>query len=338
MRGSERNSPTDQPRSARSTHSMPEKRASRKVAPSGRSFSDEGVLEARLLEGVVPPERPFPDRGPLGLGNPAIQVVDDRRRRLRDGGQRVLLLEAPPVDEVAVDGLGEGSRVVEDRARDEPDARIEKTRRVSRLRQLQERVVEAEAHGLPVGKDGRRRRRGVLGREGQRRLDLGIEGKGAGTVELEGGASHVLAEVAGLGLFQRRRHERVVEEEVGGVDEHAVPVFGDDGERGQDRGREGFGHDAASLLVGDAAAVGRLDLPQEDPRSDALEAAEAEAAELSAIEHDVDEPRPSREPRAVEHVLVRGRDLRAGAGPSRSPSSTARNPRGARGRSRGRRS
>ena len=117
------------------------------------------------------------------------------------------------------------------------------------------------------------------------------------------------SEVAGLRPLQRRRDERVAEEEVGGIDQHASALLGDDGQRGQNGGREGLGHDPAPLLVGDAAAVRRLELPQKDPGADALEATEAEARRAVRGPARVDEPGPTREPRAVEQVLVRRRDL-----------------------------
>src|SRR5262249_27012097 len=62
----------------------------------GKVLDDERVLEAGLLEGVVPPERSPSDGRPLRLRDPAVQVIDDRLDRLGERRLRVLLDQPPP--------------------------------------------------------------------------------------------------------------------------------------------------------------------------------------------------------------------------------------------------
>ncbi len=157
-----------------------------KRGPRRQVLDHERILEAGGLEGVVPPESALADRRALGLRDAAVEVIDDRLDRLRERGARVLLDEPPAHREVFFDRLGEGRRVIEVAPRDEADARIERARRKTRLRQLQERVMPPQAHRVAVGQDHRHAARRVFGGEGQRRLDLGVLRKSSGPLEIQG--------------------------------------------------------------------------------------------------------------------------------------------------------
>src|SRR5262249_20079490 len=121
----------------------------------GKVLDDERVLEAGLLEGVVPPERSPSDGRPLRLRDPAVQAIDDRLDRLGERRLRVLLDQPPPNGEELLDRLVPARGVVEVAARDEPDPRIERARREPRLGELDERVVDAQAHRAAVREEAR---------------------------------------------------------------------------------------------------------------------------------------------------------------------------------------
>src|SRR6185503_2640494 len=92
----------------------------------GKVSDLERAAKARLLERVVPPQRGLAHRGALGLGHAAVEVIDDRLHRIRERGARILLLEPPAADEGALERLGEGCGVIEERGGEEADAGIER--------------------------------------------------------------------------------------------------------------------------------------------------------------------------------------------------------------------
>ena len=270
-----------------------ERRALRQVADYER------LAEAGFRERVVPPERAFLHRRALRLGYPPVEVVHER----------LAVLHPPARGEVALDRLGERRGVVEVAHGDEADPYVERAGNVPGLGKLEERVVHAEAHGAAVGEHVRDRPRGLVGGEREERLDLGVAREGAAAVEVERGARPVLPPLAQAGLAELGRDPSVPQQELGGVDEHAPGVLGDDGQRGQHGRGERLLDDPGALGVGDAAAVGSLPLVQEHARPHALEAHEAQVAELPAIERHLEQPRPAGQPGAVEQILSEPRHL-----------------------------
>jgi hypothetical protein len=255
--------------------------------PFGQIAHHDRVLEPGNRERVVPPESGRPHRRALGLGHTAVEVEDDRLHRRGRGGRLVLPRESPARDEESLDRLGVGCGMVEVALRDEANARIQTAWDVAGLRELQERVMDREAQGAPVGRDVSSRRRRVVRGERQERLDLGVAREGSGAGELQGRTSGVLLPGPLLTLDEGGRDLGVAKQEVGGIHEHRACRRGYDGKRRENRRRERFRDDARPLGIRDAASVDGLELMQEQAGARPIEAAQSETAELPAIERDL---------------------------------------------------
>ena len=294
----------------------------------GEVLDHEGVPEARLLEGVVPPERCLPDRRALGLGNPAVEVVDDRLDGLGERRLRVLLLEPPADGEVLLDRLGERRRVIEVPARDETDARIEGSGRDSPAP-----AASGTCGGrarLIVWPSGSTPARPAAGSPRRRSCITSISvffGKAPVRVEAKGRARDVLLPVAELRLLQGRDDVGVGQEERRRVDEHAVAVLRRDRQRGEHRRRKGLLDDARALRVGDAAAVRRLPLDAGAPAARRARTGTTPRSPICPRSSETSSrPAPPGEARAVEKLLVPPGDLQQKLPLASRPSRTGRKP------------
>ena len=148
--------------------------------------------------------------------------------------------------------------------------------------------------------------RAVVG-EGHDRVDFGVLRKDLGPRHVDRAARAIDAEVAGA---QARDHvDRVAQEEVGRVDQHAAVVLGRDGEAPQDRLREGVLDRAPLVGVGGVGAEGVVRLHHQDARADPLELDHPALARLPAIEPDVVRSQARGQPGRVEQLGVELVDL-----------------------------
>ena len=156
---------------------------------------------------------------------------------------------------------------------------------------------------------------GRIGDEGRGHFDLGVlrERLGVGqihraarAIEAVGGGAQPAGDVGGVA------HEEVAE-----VDEHAAARFGDGREAPDHRLGERLFHGLPLVGVRTDGAVVVVGLDHQDLRADALEADDACAGQLRAIQPDVVRSHAGPKARHVEHLRVQSRNLeveRAGAG------------------------
>ncbi len=114
-----------------------------------------GVVEAGALEGLLPPGGALHQRAADGLGGGVVDVIDDRLHDVRHRGRGILFLQAVPRDEALLQRRGERARVVVDLDAEESRAWIQPPRGVPGRRELHERVMLADGHGVRRRRHGR---------------------------------------------------------------------------------------------------------------------------------------------------------------------------------------
>ena len=137
------------------------------------------VLEADLLEGLVPLEHTGGNGRPVLHRNVAVEPEDDGLDRLGQLGRRVLLLKAPTVDVALTRRAREVVAEVRQSGREVADAAIGHPRRHHLLGQLGDGVVQRHEHAARVGHGAWRRRHR---RSRWHRRAGGRHGDGAGGV------------------------------------------------------------------------------------------------------------------------------------------------------------
>ena len=188
---------------------------------------------------------------------------------------------------------------------------IEAPRGVSRIGQRDERVVLAEGHGPGIRGHARHERTGVaIGDEGEGGLHLGVLRKRLRAGQ-EDRAPRRLHAIAALPLAAQpiRGMVRIPEEEVGGVDEHALSLGGLDREAPEHRPREGIGHGASLGGVTRARPVPVVLRDEQHARTGALETHDLPRPELMAVEAYRVRSESRGERDLVEELLVEPRHL-----------------------------
>ena len=76
-----------------------------RVSAFGQIFDAQRVLESRLLERRIPPQRSHPRRGTDRLRNGAVEIKHNRLYRLAERGIRIFFLQAPAIHQVTRERL-----------------------------------------------------------------------------------------------------------------------------------------------------------------------------------------------------------------------------------------
>ncbi len=243
----------------------------------------ERILESRRCEHRIPPHGAVLERAAVGLGDSRVEVVDDRLHRLRYRGGGILL-DQPVADGVAGDVvLVERLREIVETHGEQPDARIELARLVSRIGQLHEREMLAQRHEAAVGRVRADREARLIARERERRLELGIPGERLGVRQVHGALVAVELEAA-LGA-QRAAQIVDVGQEIGRhVHEHPPAFGGQDVERRHRREREGLPDRACQRVVRARGPELRVLEHQQHFRPHPFEARQLAVADRAAVD------------------------------------------------------
>ena len=132
----------------------------------GLDLGLQRVLEARLLERLVPFEHAVDDRLPILVGDVAVDPENDRFLGFRERGRRILFLEPPALDQVDLGRQRGVVAVVEALLHEVADAVVGDARAHRLLGQLGDVVVEAEEEAADI-RDRRRWRRGEIRSRGR---------------------------------------------------------------------------------------------------------------------------------------------------------------------------
>ncbi len=279
------------------------------VGAGGEDVDLEGSgSPAGGLECLVPPARAFDERGADGLGGSAVDVVlDGSDGDARPGAVWVALDEAVADDELLCQRLAERCVVVAIAFGEVTGARRVAARREAGVGKGDEALVLMDGHRAGIGGDvthvastsrastvsgdaaGRAVGTAFAG-EGELRFQFGVLRECLYAVERDGGARGVEAIRAATGAGNRFGHAvRVADDEVGGVDQDggAVGRLRFDVEAGHDGTREGCRHDALLVGVRRTGAEGGVGLDEQQLGAGALEAHDALAAELAAVEAEI---------------------------------------------------
>ncbi len=286
-----------------------------RVRVLGEQLDAERVPVPRGLERLVPPARAVEKRRADRLGRARVEVVDDRLDRLAHRRVRVLLLQPVTRDEALRHRLLDRRRVVLVRDREVAGARVEEAGLVAVVRELDERVVHADARGLARRGDAahalepgaRAAAARALPHEGQLDLHLRVPREVERHRPVDRAAAHVQPVAPGAQAVGDPCG--VAEQEVRRIDEHAPAALGGDVEAPEHAAREGvaYGADLGGVRAARAVAVVRLD--HEDLRPDALEDDDARAGELPAVDPDVVRAEAGSDTGDVEDLGVEARDL-----------------------------
>ena len=265
------------------------------------------------LERLVPPARAIQQRRADRLRRPPVQVVDDRLDHLADRGRRVPLLQAMPAQVAAGHGLAERRRVV-----DEGDGAVARPWIVGPwgvpvVRQCDERLPLAHGDRIRTRRDrldGAAAETGTVtapvARKGQRGLHLGVLRKRPRSREVHRAALTV--EPVGprkpiddaMDVAQQKRR---------GVDKEPVVRARGDREPEQDRRGERVFHRPVLVRVRRRGAVAVVRLHHQNLPAHPLEAHDARAAELPAVEPDVVRADARGQGIDVQHFRVKAADL-----------------------------
>src|SRR5208337_2536313 len=145
---------------------------------SGRQYLHaEGILKARGFERLVPPVRALQQRAANGLGSSRVDVVDDGFDRFADGGVRIFLLQAMPVNQMHIQGRAERRGIVAIAGIEKTRTRIKGAWLIAIIRQLDEGIMFAQSNGVSVRRNRGYERafRGMFGREGESGFKLAVE-------------------------------------------------------------------------------------------------------------------------------------------------------------------
>ncbi len=263
----------------------------------------ERVPPSRALEDLVPPVAALEERRAVGLRDPRVEVVDDRRDGFRElaalVGGRVLRHQAPPVGVRRAIGAVDPLVEVEEGARPETGTRVRRARpEPARLREGHEGVVHLKRRraGVRCGAAERATRR--VDREGQHRVDLGVPREGPRARRVNEAPVRIHAAIPRLGASEALGDAvRVREEEPGRVDHEDAVRLGFDREGGHDRSRESLRRRPLTRLARAERAHAPVVPHQEHPLALALEPHHRAPAGLSAVE-------PARAASRGEHALV----------------------------------
>ena len=237
-------------------------------------LDDDGVLEADLLEGLVPLQDAFGDGAAVRHRDGLVQPVGDGLDRLRQRRCRILLLQAPAVGKALLGGARLIAGEVLHVGGEVTHARVGPACCHGHLGQLAQRVVQAKEHAAGIGQPGRRGgHRGTWRCRSRCREAQAGRGVVAGHLEhhqIGLGADPIDARVAGvkavaLAETPAQAHaqaEHVVDEQAIGFHQHrlALRVRGAGHRRaGQQAGREGGRHRPRlrRARLGDELAVHR---------------------------------------------------------------------------------
>ncbi len=282
-----------------------------RVHVGGHVADLERVDEARRLEDVTPPLAADLEGRAVRLGHGRVEVVDDRLDGLAHRGVRIALLQPVPHRVAGHVLLVEGLPEVEVAHREEADARVEAPRPEVGVGEPHERVVLAQRERAPVRGVARDLPTGIGSREGQRRLHLGVLGERPGARQVDAAPLRVDPERAlpGPAKAVGDPHHVLVEERRR-VDEHGVPVLGDDLPRGERRRGERL-LDGARQRVGpvDVGAEARVPEHEVHLRTHALEARDVLRADHAPVQAQPVRPDPGRQRLQVEEVLPEPVDL-----------------------------
>ena len=124
----------------------------------GLHLDMDGVLEADLLEGLVPLEHAGRDRRAVLERHRAVDPVDDRLDRLGERRVGILLLEPPAVDVALPRRALQVVAEIEATAFEVADARVGLAAMHRLGRQSRQRIVDAEKQAARIGHGTRRRR------------------------------------------------------------------------------------------------------------------------------------------------------------------------------------
>ena len=294
----------------------------------GTHLHAEGVFEPRGLEGLAPPACPLEQRGAERLGHPRVEVVDDGLLHVGQPRPRVPLLQAMAADEPPLERLVEPRRPLLVRHAEIAGARVEGTRAVVPVGQLDERVVDAQARRFSGSRHlayaleeaaacevrpgaGRgpalRWPRRLLAHVGKLDLHLRVlrEVEGAG----HGYAAALLVELVAPGPEPGSEIQVVANEPVGRVHQHAAARFGGDGKAPQHRAGESVAHRTHLVRVRGGRAERVVGLDHEHLRTHAFEHHDVRVRESAAVEADVVRSQSRGEAVRVQHLETEAVDL-----------------------------
>ena len=194
-----------------------------------QELGDESALEASAVERFLPPLHTLQGRGANRLRDAPVDVIAnrllDRRRRI----VRVHSLEPMPRRPTDLQRTLDGLCVIFERDAEVSDARIELTRAVARIRQLEQRDVLPQGERSAIGNDRLDDAAGATGRrECELAVDLGVLRKGARIRPID--ARAVARECVRPLLAAGQRAGDVVpvaERELGGVYKKTAPLLSD---------------------------------------------------------------------------------------------------------------
>ena len=129
----------------------------------GLDLRDDRIRESDPLERLVPHQDAFDDGRAIGLRHVAIDPEHDRLLRIGQRRRRILLLEAPAIDQIGARRRRGVGREVGDVGGEVPDPVI-RVARLHRFGQREEVVDETHEHAARIGRRGRRHRRERVGR------------------------------------------------------------------------------------------------------------------------------------------------------------------------------
>src|SRR5882762_3411709 len=246
------------------------------------------MLESRRFERLRPPPRPLQQRRPNWLRRPAIQIIDNRLRRLTHRRRRILLLQPVPRRKSLHNRFADRRRIIHVRNPEKARPRIVSPRLVPRRRQLHQRVMLPHRDRIRLRSHLLHPLPRLFARKRQRRLHLRVQRETFRSRQVQRASRSVQVIIHLLRFPQRRRSPmRATQEKICCVHERSLALLSRHGEPPQLRLRKRNAHRPPLVRILAHRAIFHVRLHQQHFRPAPFEPHHMRPAQLPAVQPNI---------------------------------------------------